>query len=143
MARRANSSPRKALPRIADAVRKVTVRLRRSKSQAAPVEDSRPRQSKTAKSKTEPQAAARKRRPQTDIPVDALTNAYTPTQTSLKAGFRADGADRQRDQEMSRGIADERWNDEDRLTNKSGDPRIGTHGRTYEPGESRLTKGRR
>jgi hypothetical protein len=42
----------------------------------------------------------------------------------------------QRDQESALGVADERWNDEDRLTNKSGDPRIGTHGRTYEPGEA-------
>jgi len=31
------------------------------------------------------------------------------------------------------------------LTNKSGDPRIGTHGRTYEPGEATGTskKGRK
>ena len=34
------------------------------------------------------------------------------------------------------GVSDERWNDEDRLTNKSGDPRIGTHRRTYEPAEA-------
>ena len=34
------------------------------------------------------------------------------------------------------GFADERFNDEDRFTtNKSGDPRIGTHRRKYEPGE--------
>ena len=33
------------------------------------------------------------------------------------------------------GVSDERWNDEDRFTNKSGDPRIGTHRRTYEPAE--------
>ena len=77
------------------------------------------------------------KRPQADIPFDALTGSYTPTQTSLKAPFRADGADRQKDQEFANGVADERWNDEDRLTNKSGDPRIGTHGRTYEPGERR------
>ncbi len=32
---------------------------------------------------------------------------------------------------------DERWNDEDLFTNKSGDPRIGTHRRTYEPAETR------
>ena len=78
-----------------------------------------------------------RRRPQTDIPMDQLDNAYTPTQTSLKAPFRASGADHQRDQEFAGGVADDRWNDEDRFTNKSGDPRIGTHGRTYEPGESR------
>src|SRR5438552_14283100 len=65
---------------------------------------------------------ARPRRVETDIPLDRLANAYTPTQTSLKASFRADGADQQRDQEFARGYDDERWNDEDRFTNKSGDP---------------------
>lgn len=73
----------------------------------------------------------------TDIPLDQIEHAYTPTQTSLKAPFRASGAEQQRDQEFSNGAGDGPWNDEDRLTNKSGDPRIGTHGRTYEPGESR------
>ena len=82
--------------------------------------------------------AARHVRPahrDSDIPLDQLAQSYTPTQTSLKGPFRTSGADRERDQEYARGVADNRWNDEDRLTNKSGDPRIGTHGRTYEPGE--------
>ena len=89
--------------------------------------------------KAEPgsQQAHARRRVATDIPLDRIENAYTPTQTSLKASFRTDGADRQRDQEFARGVADDRWNDEDRFTNRSGDPRIGTHGRTYEPGEQR------
>ena len=86
--------------------------------------------------------AARPRRPQTDVPLDLIGNAYSPTQTSLKAGFRATGEDQQRDQEMAEGYADERWNDEDRFTNKSGDPRIGTHGRSYEPGEHRTGRNR-
>ena len=77
-----------------------------------------------------------------DIPLQQIAETYTPTQTSLKAPFRASGADRQRDQEFAGGYADNRWNDEDRLTNKSGDPRIGTHGRTYEPGEQREARGR-
>lgn len=85
------------------------------------------------------QQARGTRRPQTDIPLDMLDSAYVPPLTSSKAGFRSDGADHQRDQEFSRGVADDRWNDEDRFTNKSGDPRIGTHGRTYEPEESRGT----
>lgn len=72
-----------------------------------------------------------------DIPMDRLDNAYVPMQTSLKGGFRDDGSDRQRDQEFAGGFAGDRFNDEDHLTNRSGDPRIGTHGRTYEPGESR------
>jgi len=74
------------------------------------------------------------RRTEPDIPLDRLDRAYTPTQTSLKTSFRATGRDQSRDQEV---VFEERWNDEDRITNKSGDPRIGTHGRTYEPGERR------
>ena len=76
-------------------------------------------------------------RREADIPLDTLAKTYTPTQTSLKGPFRATGADRQRDQEFGGGFADDRWNDEDHYTNKSGDPRIGTHGRTYEPGEKK------
>ncbi len=76
-------------------------------------------------------------RRESDIPFDRIEQAYTPTQTSLKAPFRASGAEHQRDQEFAAGVADDRWNDEDRFTNKSGDPRIGTHRRTYEPGEEK------
>ena len=75
-------------------------------------------------------------KPTTDIPIDIIERSYTPTQTGTKAGFRATGADQSRDQEYAGGYADnERFKDEDRYTNKSGDPRIGTHGRAYEPGE--------
>jgi len=59
-------------------------------------------------------------------------SSYTPKQTGLKTSFRATGKEQQRDQELAGGFADERWNDEDRYTNKSGDPRIGTHHRKYE-----------
>lgn len=79
---------------------------------------------------------------ESDIPMSEIEQAYTPAQTSLKGPFRTSGADRQRDQEFSRGASDSRWKDEDRLTNKSGDPRIGTHGRTYEPGEAMAARGR-
>jgi hypothetical protein len=65
-----------------------------------------------------------------------MDRPYTPPLTSSKASFRSDGADHERDQELAMGVADERWNDEDRYTNKSGDPRIGTHRRTYEPAEA-------
>jgi hypothetical protein len=87
-------------------------------------------------------AQSRPRKPQTDVPLDLISNAYTPTQTSLKGPFRASGEDQQRDQDLAGGFSDERWNDEDRLTNKSGDPRIGTHGRSYEPGEQRTGRNR-
>ena len=81
-----------------------------------------------------PERHARPRRTEPDIPLDRLNHAYTPTQTSLKTSFRFNGADQQRDQES---VMDSRWNDEDHYTNKSGDPRIGTRGRTYERGERR------
>ncbi|HEX9161347.1 MAG TPA: hypothetical protein VF980_06530 [Thermoanaerobaculia bacterium] len=95
--------------------------------------------------KTEPAKPAmksRQARREPDIPFDQIENAYSPTQTSLKAPFRASGADHQRDQEFASGTADGPWNAEDRFTNKSGDPRIGTHGRTYEPGEARVARSR-
>lgn len=78
---------------------------------------------------------ARPVRREADIPLDLIAQTYTPKQTSLKASFRASGKERQRDQEFAYGVGDDRWKDEDRFTNHSGDPRIGTHGRTYEPGE--------
>ncbi|HEX6177880.1 MAG TPA: hypothetical protein VF057_05940 [Thermoanaerobaculia bacterium] len=81
------------------------------------------------------QRKTRTTRREPDIPLDTIASTYTPTQTSLKGPFRTSGADRQRDQEFNGGFADDRWNDEDHYTNKSGDPRIGTHGRSYEPGE--------
>ena len=78
---------------------------------------------------------ARPARREPDIPLEQLNRTYSPTQTSLKAPFRADGIDRQRDQEFAGGAGLDRWNDEDHYTNKSGDPRIGTHRRTYEAAE--------
>ncbi|MFL6246557.1 MAG: hypothetical protein ACJ74H_11070 [Thermoanaerobaculia bacterium] len=81
-------------------------------------------------------APARVTRRQADIPLDLIGQTYTPPATSSKAGFRSDGSDHQRDQEFAMGVSDERWNDEDQFTNKSGDPRIGTHRRTYEPAEA-------
>jgi hypothetical protein len=82
--------------------------------------------------KPQPKAAKYPQR-ETDIPLDLIERAYTPPMTSSKASFRSDGADHQLDQEFAFGRADSEWNDEDRFTNKSGDPRIGTHRRSYEP----------
>lgn len=98
---------------------------------AAPTEETAPRPMTSAPKK------ARTTRRESDIPMDVLSDTYTPPFTGGKAGFRSDGADHGNDQEFAYGVSDERWNDEDRLTNKSGDPRIGTHRRSYEPGEAR------
>ena len=91
--------------------------------------------SRIASSERVAASPARVPRRQADIPLDVIGQTYTPPATSSKAGFRSDGSDHQRDQEFAMGVSDERWNDEDRFTNKSGDPRIGTHRRTYEPAE--------
>jgi len=81
------------------------------------------------------QQHSRPARREPDIPMEQLNQSYSPTQTSLKGPFRSSGSDQQRDQEFATGAGLDRWNDEDHYTNKSGDPRIGTHRRSYEPGE--------
>lgn len=122
------------LRRAASAIKRIF--QRRHEETPAAVETA-PKETAQARSAAPPPRAVR--RP-SDIGVDVLSRTYTPPQASGKAGFRSDGADHQRDQDFARGTTDTDWNDEDRLTNKSNDPRIGTHGRTYEPGESRDVK---
>ena len=123
-----------AFARVTNAVKRLFGRGRSAESTTdEPAMSAAPQRNRTK----EAAPAARPVQRQTDIPMDVLGSTYTPPMTSSKAGFRADGADHQRDQEFSRGVADKDWADEDHYTNKSGDPRIGTRGRTYEPGESR------
>src|ERR1051325_3300115 len=128
MARRATKRPLKAAKdAIKRTAKKLTSRLHhKAKESPAPA--------KAASRKRAPAKAARPTRRTADIPLDVLDRTYPPHQTSLKASFRTSGSDRQRDQELAGGFSDERFNDEDRVTNKSGDPRIGTHRRKYEPG---------
>ena len=121
------------LRRAADAVKRVFTRSHRPEENAEPVIASAAQPQRARKNA--PQATARPVRREPDIPLDVL-DEYTPPLTSSKASFRSDGADHQQDQEFSPG-ADARWNNEDHYTNKSGDPRIGTRGRTYEANESR------
>jgi hypothetical protein len=109
-----------------------------SRRSASKDSNSQPDATRTASSATPATpVAARTAKRTTDVEMDALAQSYTPTYTASKAGFRSDGSDHQQDQELAIGVTDERWNDEDRFTNKSGDPRIGTRGRSYEPGETR------
>jgi hypothetical protein len=136
MARREKSTKQKKsrVARVKSVVsrtaKKVTARLRPAKrTEEKRATPAKPKPRKRADGK------ARPARRQPDIPLEILERTYTPKQTSLKASFRTTGEDRERDQEMAGGYADERWKDEDRFTNKSGDPRIGTHHRKYEPNE--------
>jgi hypothetical protein len=117
----------------ARAVVRFVTRSRATDSEPRVMEQSQQEESISAASGTTPRTIRR----QTDIGLDVLSNTYTPPRTSSKASFRSTGADHQQDQEFATGVSDSRWNDEDRYTNKSGDPRIGTHGRTYEPAASR------
>lgn len=130
------SEKQNPLTRAASSVRRAFGKLTHHHDHHETTREAEPEPAARQAAAAEP-SRSRPRRTESDIPLDRIANAYTPTQTSLKSSFRADGADRQRDQEFANGVADERWNDEDRITNKSGDPRIGTHGRTYEPGERR------
>ena len=136
MAQRAKTRGRHPLKAAKAAVgrtaKKITKRLR-SATKSKEARGGTPRPAKVKKRSTA--KASRPTRREADIPMDVINKTYTPKQTSLKASFRTDGADRQRDQELASGYVETRWNDEDRLTNRSGDPRIGTHHRKYEPGE--------
>ncbi|HEY8134278.1 MAG TPA: hypothetical protein VII12_20535 [Thermoanaerobaculia bacterium] len=135
MARREKST-RKKKPSIARGksavsrtAKKVNKRLRTAKRAEEEHAPATPKLRKSGNGKV------RRPRVQPDIPLEVLERTYTPKQTSLKAPFRTSGEEHQRDQEFAQGYADERWRDEDRFTNKSGDPRIGTHHRKYEPNE--------
>lgn len=113
------------------AVKRVTAKVRPGRARLEAAEKAQtPRPARKAEG-----AKARPKRAQTDIPIDTLANTYTPRQASAKAGFRDDGRIRQSTQEFGRNIPDETFAEEDGFTNKTGDPRIGTHRRTYEPGE--------
>lgn len=132
MAGKTGTPPRMGrLRRTAAAVKKLF--SRRHEGEETPATAAAP---STRPRRPAPSHAARPARRETDIPLDVLDREYTPPATSSKASFRSDGTDHQLDQEFAFAVADERWNDEDRYTNKSGDPRIGTHRRTYEPAEA-------
>jgi len=128
----------KAIGRLlgaAKAVKKMFTHGRDEAQSAEPMQSSATNRASSNERSTP--SPARTTRRQADIPLDVIGQHYTPPDTSSKAGFRSDGADHQRDQEFAMGVSDNRWNDEDQFTNKSGDPRIGTHRRTYEPEEAR------
>ena len=131
--RKAGGAIARTARKVTTKARKVTAKLSPRKRAAAKVAEAPV--TKAAKPKSSP-ATARPVQRQSDIPLDLIAAMYSPSQTSMKTSFRSDGADRQNDQEMPLGTADQ-WQDEDHYTNKSGDARIGTHGRSHEPGEKR------
>lgn len=128
----------RAASRVGKAIKSVTSKIRPAAAKAKKREEAAiAAQTPHGAKRSGKGKAARVARRESDIPMDRIAETYTPPQTSLKGGMRGNGAGRQNDQEHGRGVDDDRWNDEDIITNKSGDPRIGTHGRTYEPGEAR------
>ncbi|HEV7424850.1 MAG TPA: hypothetical protein VGQ46_00685 [Thermoanaerobaculia bacterium] len=132
MPRKGKSVVSKAGGAIARTARKLTSKLN-------PLKRSAKAGAAKAKVNAKPKGAtARTKEIRADVPLDLIASTYSPKQTSLETSFRSDGADQQHDQEMPMGGAD-RWQDEDHFTNKSGDTRIGTHGRSYEPGEQRAS----
>lgn len=121
--------------RVAGAVKRLFGRGR-SEREAHTDESVSPSAPRQTRARAEAPKARAPRR-EADIPLDVVDRSYTPNMTSSKASFRSDGADHQSDQDFAFTAGDGRWNDEDHYTNKSGDPRIGTRRRTYEPAEDR------
>jgi hypothetical protein len=76
-----------------------------------------------------------------DIPLEVIAETYTPAQTSGRGGFRDDGHDRSPDVELA-SFVEGRFSEEDAFTNKSGDPRIGTHRRPHAPAENEREEAR-
>lgn len=141
MPRREKSVVRKAGGAIARTARKVTAKLKPRERVAAKAAEAPKVKAKAAKPQKlqKPQSnppVARAVQRTSDVPIDLLAGSYVPKQTSLHGSFRSDGADQQNDQEIVLG-ADDRFQDEDHFTNKSGDARIGTHKRNSVPGETR------
>ncbi len=131
--RKAGGAIARTAKKVTATARKITAKLNPRKRAAAKVVEAPV--TNAAKPKGNP-VTERPQRRQTDVPLDLIAAMYSPRQTSMKTSFRSDGADRQNDQEMLLGAADQ-WQDEDHFTNKSGDARIGTHGRSDEPAEKR------
>src|SRR5437868_6987283 len=111
MAKKENAK-KNPITRAASSVRRAISRI----THHAPVEPE-PVEPREFHREPAPPLHARPKRAESDIPREQLDRSYTPPQTSLKAPFRRNGADRQRDQEFASGAGDERWNDEDRFTN--------------------------
>lgn len=119
---------------IADTAEKLTTKLDPPMS-AGPTEA----EASTAAEPREIPRTATEARRESDVPLDPIAEAYAPKQTSIKTSFRSDGSDHQNDQELPQGPG-ERWANEDHFTNKSGNARIGTHGRGQETGEQSAAK---
>ncbi len=133
MPQKKKSAVKRAGGAIARTARKLTTKLTPGKRAAAT--NSGTPAARAAATTTASTTAPRAPQRRSDVPLDMGDASYVPAQTSLKASFRSDGSDQQDDQQVPLG-AGERFQDEDHYTNKSGDARIGTHGRTYEPGEA-------
>ena len=88
-------------------------------------------------SKRPPQPATRPQRvPLGGAVLPARTeDEHTPQQRSTHAPFRSGGpSGRDIDQELpSELTSNDQFSDEDHFTNRSGNPRIGTHNRSHEP----------
>lgn len=147
MPRKVKAAVKRAGSAITRTARKVAVKLNprkaAAKSAKAPAKAKAPVRKAAKPGTIAPKAAtpqnpprARATRRTSDVPLDLLADAYAPPQTSLHGSFRSDGADQQNDQEELLAAGDG-FENEDHFTNKSGDARIGTHGRTYEPGQAR------
>ncbi len=132
MPRKGKSVVRKAGGAIAQTARKLTTKLNPRK-RSAEQEKKAPEHKSRNQDANRPEARGKQRTHRRPARSDRRVLAEADR---LKSSFRSDGADQQLDQEMPIGAAD-RWQDEDHFTNKSGDARIGTHGRSYEPGEMR------
>ena len=125
---------RRAASSVGNAVKRLAMKVKPGRAPAE-VEETEPAPRHMARHTISTTAAAHPRLVDSDIPLETIEETYTPSQVASRASFRSDGHEREADQEYVRGVADDRFNPEDAFTNRSGDPRIGTHRRTHESAE--------
>jgi hypothetical protein len=118
----------KAVAKATEKIKKTVAKAKASRSAAKAAPAKRPA-ARPAPS------APRPRKPLGGIADSAFQgDDYEPQQTSTHAPFRnTSGGERSIDEQLPAEMTtNEQFSDEDHYTNHSGDPRIGTHNRSYE-----------
>jgi hypothetical protein len=134
---------RSAAKSVGDAVGKATAKIRKAVADAKTTRAAKSKPAPPAKRSAAPKQAASRPAPavRTRKPLGGVADAalqgddYEPQQASAHAPFRSTGGDdRSIDEQLPAEMTtNDQFSDEDHFTNHSGDPRIGTHNRSYEP----------
>jgi hypothetical protein len=144
--RKAVRAVESAIGKAASKVKRAAKKIQRAAKRAVASAKEKARVSSRRPAKATTPAPAPKRPPQPASPPQRVPlggavlplrseDEHTPQQRSTHAPFRSGGpSGRDVDQELPAELkSNDQFSDEDHFTNRSGDPRIGTHNRSHEP----------